>query len=395
TLRDLQSKADELGSRNMLNVAKVLEVHVMSLATDRWRDVPYSDAINLGAGAVNPQYDRQEDIYPALLALLKEVADDWGNNGIGDDDISTGDLLYGGDVELWQRYANSLRLRLATRISDVSASLAKQTIEEIAGNPSKYPIIDDNDDNTFFWWDANDASRFEPLADAYRTRPGVEFCAPDVMIDNFKANNDPRLSKYFEPAASDGGYHGYIIGAAANTSPSGMSHWSYKYEQDLGGFSPWYRAAENWFYYAEAATRGWSVGFTAKAAYEKGVTASMEENDISAAEISAYLAGAGAFPTGTVDQQRKKLYYELWAAMFKQGMEGWSLYRRTGQPDFLYVAPGRAIALQGHHWGPLRSPYPDTERNLNTANNKPFNDEVIDDLWGKQMWWDQRTGVNN
>jgi len=397
TLRDIQAKAAELGARNLLNAAKVLEVHIMSIATDRWRDLPYSDAVNLSEGVLNPTYDVQEDIYPALLATLKEVADDWAN-GAGGDDLSGGDLLYGGDINQWQRYCNSLRLRLATRLSVVSASLAQQTVTEIATNPSRYPFIESNDDNAFFWWDAGDATRWEPLADAYRTRPGVEFCAPDVMIDNFKANEDPRLSKYFEPAVSDGEYRGYIIGAAANTAPGGMSHWSYAYEQDLGGFSPWFRAAESWFAIAEAATRGWNVGISAQDAYEKAVTSSMDENGVTAEETEAYLAGAGAFPSGSADEQRNKLWYEQWAAMFKNGMEGWTLYRRTGIPDFLYVAPGRGLASASylnHNWGPLRSPYPDTERNLNTANNAPFNADVVDDLWGKQMWWDQRVGVNN
>ncbi|MDR1860017.1 MAG: SusD/RagB family nutrient-binding outer membrane lipoprotein [Bacteroidales bacterium] len=396
TLRDIQKKASEDGMRNMLNVAKVLEAHVMSIATDRWRDVPYSDAARIDEGILNPTYDTQEEIYPALLTLLKEVADDWADNGEGDDDISGGDLLYGGDIELWQKYANSLRLRLATRISDVSAALAKQTVEEILGAPAKYPVLTTPDENAFFWWDASDASRFEPLADAYRTRPGVEFCAPDKMVETFIANKDPRLSKYFEPAVASKQYRGYVIGAAANAAPANYSHWSYAYEQDLGGFSPWFRAAETWFYIAEAATRGWNTkGVDAKTAYENGITASMEENGVSASSIATYINGAGTFPTGTPEQQRKKIWYEAWVAMFKQGMEGWSIYRRTGVPEFLYVAPGRPAKYSAHHFIPLRSPYPDTERNLNTENNKTFNADVIDDFWGKQMWWDQRQGVNN
>ena len=81
-------------------------------------------------------------------------------------------------------------------------------------------------------------------------------------------------------------------------------------------------------------------------------------------------------------------------AMFKQGMEGWSLYRRTGVPDNLYPAPGRPANYSNHNVPPFRSPYPDKERNLNNANCAPFDAEVVDNLWGKQMWWDTRTGVH-
>ncbi|MBQ2855897.1 MAG: SusD/RagB family nutrient-binding outer membrane lipoprotein, partial [Bacteroidaceae bacterium] len=65
-IMDLQSRATE--SPNLMNVAKVMEVHVMQIATDRWRDVPYSDAIKMDEGILNPTYDTQEQIYPALLA---------------------------------------------------------------------------------------------------------------------------------------------------------------------------------------------------------------------------------------------------------------------------------------------------------------------------------------
>lgn len=68
------------------------------------------------------------------------------------DALGDGDVLFWGDVELWQKFTNSLRLRLAMRISGVNNGLAKSTVEEIMGNPSKYPIMESNDDNAFFWW---------------------------------------------------------------------------------------------------------------------------------------------------------------------------------------------------------------------------------------------------
>ena len=106
-------------------------------------------------------------------------------------------------------------------------------------------------------------------------------------------------------------------------------------------------------------------------------------------DIADYLANAGKFTN-----DKKQIYYEEWVAMFKQGMEGWSLYRRTGVPDNLYPAPGRPANYSNHNVPPFRSPYPDKERNLNNANCAPFDAEVVDNLWGKQMWWDTRTGVH-
>ena len=406
-IMDLQRRAGD-SSLNLLNVAKVMEVHIMQIATDRWRDVPYSDAVKMADGVLNPTYDTQEEIYPALLAKLKEAADGFAEGGA---DPLDGDLLFDGDLTKWQKYCNSLRLRLAIRISGVDATLAKSTIEEVLGNPTKYPIMEDNDDNAFFWWQGSDVNFYEPIADAYRTRK-TEFSCSDVMVDNLLANNDPRIGIYCNPTPSsqnpddkddpesgyktdytDGTpvYRGYIIGAKANAVSKKYSVWGHRYGIDLGGFSPWMRVAEVYFHIAEAKMLGYNVGSyaaTAEEAYNKGVALSLEENGVAAADAAAYLAGAGKFD-GTIN----KVWYEEWVAMFKQGMEGWSLHRRTGTPENMYIAPGRPAQYANHNVPPLRSPYPSTERNLNKENNAKFDADVVDNLWGKPMWWDKREGV--
>ncbi|MBM6759871.1 SusD/RagB family nutrient-binding outer membrane lipoprotein [Bacteroides mediterraneensis] len=395
---DLQGRAT--AGSNLMNVAKVLEVTVMQIATDRWRDVPYSDAVKMGEGILTPKYDKQEDIYPALLAKLKEAADSFASNE-GTDDISDGDLLFGGDITKWQKYCNSLRLRLAIRISEVSPELAQSTVEEVLGDPSRYPIMDSNDDNAFFWWQGSDSNFFEPIADQYRTRK-TEYCASDVMVDNLLAADDPRIGIYFTPTPAsqtegdddytDGTpvYRGYTIGASSNAVSKLYSVWNYKYGQDLGGFSPWMRVAEVYFHIAEAAMLNYNTGNygTAAVNYEKAVRFSMVENEVSDADATEYLENGGKF-----DNTLKKIWYEEWVAMFKQAMEGWSLYRRTGVPENNYIAPGRTAQYANHNVPPLRSPYPSTELNLNAANNAPYNAEVVDNLWGKPMWWDTREGV--
>ena len=398
-LREIQDRAKEGKLVNNEMVAKTMEASLMLIATDRWRDIPYSQAVKMSEGILTPTYDRQEDIYPVLLALVKEAGDAFAAGG-GSDDVD-GDLFYFGDTDQWQRYANSLRLRIAMRLSGVSSAIAKQHVEEILGNPSKYPLIDDNADNAFFWWDANDNTRWEPIAAAYYTRKG-EFCAPDVMVNNMLERNDPRIGVYFTPTPISQNpkdpdykpdlptYNGYIIGAKANATLKYYSIWADRFGIDLGGFSPYYRACETYFHIAEAAMLGWKTGgISAEEAYNTGVTLSMEENGIDEDDIEEYLEGEAQF-----DNTLKMIWYEQWVGLFKNGMEGWSLYRRTGVPENHYIAPGRADKYKDHNVPPFRSPYPDIERTLNTDNNKPFDGEVKDDFWGKRMMWDTRTGVN-
>jgi len=380
-VQEIKKKAEADEATNLLGVAKVLEAYIFQAMTDTWRDIPYTDALNLSEGILLPSYDRQEDIYPALLNTLKE-ANDLFNQG-GSDNLGDGDVLFNGDVEKWQKFCNSLRLRMAMRISGVDAGLAKSTVEGIMGNLSSNPIMESNDDNAFFMYPGSTPYEETWFEDGKgRDDHGMS----DILIDALKERNDPRLPVYAYPATDDGEYRGYTIGATAQPSLATISRIGYRFRNDPAGFAPYMRYAETMFHVAEAAQKGYNVGMSAKEAYDAAVTGSMIENGIEQADIDAYLAGAGAF-----DGTLQKIYWQEWIALFKQGMEAWSLFRRTGVPTTHYVAPGSAYT--GHNSPPFRYPYPNNELTLNGGNSKAFADEVVDDFWGKKMWWDTRTGV--
>lgn len=379
-LAEIKAKAEADGANNMLAVAKILEAMIYQTMTDTWRDIPFTDALKMGEGVLLPAYDRQEDIYPALLASLKEANDLLNAGSI--DNLGDGDVLFGGDLLKWQKFGNSLRLRMAMRISDVDAGLAKSTVEAIMGNPAANPVMESNDDNAFFVFPGA-----TPYEDTWfedgkgRDDHGVS----DVLVNALKDLNDPRLPVIAKPN-EDGEYAGFTIGAAAQPSLGKVSRIGARYRDEAAGFSPFMRYAEVKFHVAEAAQKGFNVGTTAEEAYNEAVTASCQENGVADEDIAAYLAGAAAFD-GTLEQ----IYWQEWIALFKQGMEAWSLFRRTGVPTTHYIAPGTTYT--GHNTPPFRYPYPNNELTLNGGNAKPFADEVVDDFWGKQMWWDTRTGV--
>lgn len=379
-VNEIKKKATADEANNLLGVAKVLEAYIFQIATDTWRDVPFTDAIKMADGVLLPSYDRQEDIYPALLEILAEANTLLAS---GNDNLGDGDILFSGDVMKWRKFANSLRLRIAMRMSGVNASLAKSTVETIMGNLSQNPIMTSNDDNAFFWYPGSSPYE-ETWYEDSKTRD--DHGMSDILIDAMKDLGDPRLSVYAKPATEDGEYRGFTIGATAQPSLSSISRIGDRFRGDPAGFAPYMRYAETMFHVAEAALKGYNVGMSAEEAYEDAVTASLEENGIEQAEIDAYLAGSAAFD-GTLEQ----VYWQEWIALFKQGMEAWSLFRRTGVPTTHYVAPGSAYT--GHNSPPFRYPYPQNELTLNGGNSKQFADEVVDDFWGKKMWWDTRTGV--
>lgn len=376
-----QAKTDN--TINMQAAALTFQAFIWQIATDRWRDLPYKQAIAGDQGFITPEYDKQEDIYPALIAQLKTAADLFAQGS--SDPLGSGDLLYGGNLTKWKKFCNSLRLRLAIRISNINSSTAKSIIEEITGNPTKYPVFTSNTDNAFFMW-ASSTPYQEPWYNDFKTRDDHGISKP--MVDSLKGLNDPRLQVYAKPAASDGQYRGVEIGPPGTLPAIGQySRIGVRFRETPAGFTPFMRYSEVQFILAEAALKGWNTGITAATAYSNGITASLNENGITdGPTITAYINGPKVLWDGDV----KKIYMQKWISLYKNGHETWAEERRTDFP-LLAAAPGSPFP--GHNRPPFRYPYPTDETTLNGNNSAAFVKDIKDDFWGKKMWWDTRTGV--
>ena len=298
--------------------------------------------------------------------------------------IGSNDVLYGGNVMKWKRLANSLRMRLATRMSNVARSVAKTHIEEILGDLNTYPIMSENADNAYLVWQTSSPYQEPWFADKL-ARDDHGMCI--TFIDILKDFNDPRLAVFAKPATFDGEYRGVISGAMPGSyTLSHISRIGSIFRDEADGFTPIMRAAEVHFMIAEAAFRGWNTGgLSAQQAYENGITTSFEEYDLGAP--GEYLSGAGVAWNNDVNQ----IHLQKWICLFKNGNEAWAENRRTDVPQ-LGHAPYSPYT--GHNRPPFRYPYPVDELNLNSANIEPHLSGIIDQFWGQKMWWDTRTGVN-
>ena len=389
-LNDVLNKTTEEFDRNTRLVARLWQSYMWLYLTDGWRDVPYTEA-QKGAeedgSVLKPKYDKQEDIYPAILDSLKVIADDMAT-GFGDDDLGAGDFIYEGDMEKWQQFCNSLRLRAAIHISGVAPELARTTIEEIAGNPAKYPIIDNNAANCYLYWPGAEPYN-EPWYDlGYIERRVDNFGMSDIFIDHLLETEDPRIASVANKA-SDGEYRGYQNGAAS--APSDLSSISFigdRYMNEAAGFTPFFKSAESYYILAEAAMLGYNVGMSAQDAYEKAVRLSMEDNGIPDASTDAYLAGAGKW-----NNTKERIWWDQWVALFKDNFEAWTLYRRTGIPSTNYPSLN-SVYGDAHNDQPFRLPYPNNEYQYNEESLNVVLGNVEDFVWGQQMWWDTRTGVH-
>lgn len=339
---------------------------------------------------MKPKYDSQEIIYPAILENLKAIADEMAA-GLGSDNIGEGDFLFGGNIQRWQKFCNSLRMRAAMRIVNVAPDLAKSTIEEICQNQAAYPLLETSAENAYFYWQGS-SPYFEPYYNDFRTRD--EYGMSNIFVNHLKSMNDPRISAIMQPAATDGEYRGFENGAlSAPSNIQTISRMGVMYREDPAGFTPLLKSSENYFIMAEAAMRGWNVGISAQEAYETAVKLSMDDNGVSAADAETYLANAGKW-----DNTLERIYMEEWVALFKENCEAWSLYRRTGYPKEIRTSgeyPGKfCIFGTIHNDVPFRMPYPDNEYQYNKENVEVAAAEIVDNTWGKQMWWDTRANVH-
>ena len=385
TWRDLYRTAIDLENAKIIALANdnpniyaaslTFQSLVFSIGTDSWRDLPFSKALKGGEGVINPAYDTQEEIYPALLDSLKKAGDVFAEGNLAK--LGDGDFLFNGDTELWQRFANSLRLRLAMRIAEVS-QVGIDHIADVLDNPDNYPIMESNDHNAFLYWPGS-APYKEPWMENSESRD--DHAVGSFLIDYMKSINDPRLSVYAKPARSDGEYRGVIPGVADEDlgSIAQYSRIGARFRDDAMGFTPYMRYAEVLFIISEAASKGYTTVMTAADAYEKGIVASLEENGL---EDAAFVA-ANPF-------SEENLYLQKWISLFKQGHEAWAEARRH---DVLDMPAAPAARFPGHDRPPFRFAYPTSESNLNGANSSAYYSEVVDRFWGKKMWWDTRTGV--
>lgn len=389
-IKDLLAKTEPnaAGFKNVRTISRVWQNYMWFLLTEGWRDVPYSEALKgmpTDGSIFLAKYDKQEDIYPAVMAELKVIADEMAA-GYGTDDVGDFDIIYKGDMEMWQKFCNSLRLRMAMRISGVSASLAKTTIEEIAGDPVKYPLIESNAENCYVHFPGA-LPYLEPWYNAGIQGKRIDnWGLSDIFIDHMMATKDPRIAAIAQKT-NDNTYRGYPNGEKSGPSSLRSISWiGEKYMSDAGGFVPFYKSCETYYILAEAALLGYNVGTTAADAYKKAVTLSMEEHDVAQADIDTYLAGAGAW-----DGTKERIWWDTWVALFKENAEAWSLYRRTGIPSTNYPSLN-SIYGTAHNDQPWRAPYPNSEYQNNKVNVEAAASKVKDFVWGEQMWWDKRTG---
>ena len=361
-------------------VAEVLQVWAFQNLTDTFGDIPYAEALQ-GAANPSPAYTPQEEIYPDLIARLTAA-----QAAIDPDATVPGDVIFGGDASKWKRFANSLKMRVAIRMADVMPNEAGQAIAQAV----QAGAMTSNDDNALF--DFQPSAPFSnPIWENYNLAGRDDWAVSDALVEELSSRDDPRLGIYVDPtpasAAGDPQYVGLDYGlaggvAAAIPRNSFSRPGAAVRTQTAPAIFMLYD--EVLFIRAEAAARGLS-GATGDAddLFESAVGASVDywtDGD----DTDDYV---DSLPTLTAGNYRQVLGVQKWLALYMQGLQGWSEWRRLGFTGVLEApAGGKADQFDGPI--AVRLVYPTTEGSLNAANLQAAIANQGADTQGTRVWWD-------
>jgi len=407
-LVDLKTQAaKDPANINMLSISRILLTLQMSLITDLYGDVPYSQA---GQGYLTnnftPAYDAQQSIYMDMLKELDEAAAAIDASAVNP---GAADFVYKGDMAKWKKMAYSLMLRLAMRMQKVDAASAQTwAAKAIAGgtmasNDDSFAIMYANDGGTATI-NSNSYNLGEAEGAGHRnevSKGSIQWSK--TLIDMMKSRNDPRLGVIAElksgdrtPANQRGLPNGFDAATlAALTGETGPDAYSRPSTILYSASNPYILLpyAEVAFMKAEAITRGWATG-DATASFKAGQAAAIQQLDVntgapaaSAAAITAYQT-ANAMGSG-LSGAMTSIHTEMFIlnASTLNGFEGWANWRRTGLP---VLTPTNYPGNRTNGSIMRRLIYPVSEQGQNTKAYQAAISAQGADEFTTRMWWDKQ-----
>lgn len=357
---------------NMVAIIEVLEVYAWQCVVDAWGDMPYSEAL-MGAENSIPVYDDAAGIYDNLLTTLSDAI---GSMKTSSGSFGGADLIYGGDVASWKRFANSLKMRVGMRLADVNAAKAETAVTQAIASG----VFTSQDQSGYLFY-VGVAPNVNAIYNAYVIDNRKDYIPTNTLVDYMVGFNDPRLPYLFTQVDDGSGnliYLGAVAGLDAAQSYNNFSNFTDRF------FEPTFEAilidyVEVEFLLAEAAAR-FGNGDPATH-YATAVTESILYWGGSAADATAYLGETGVAYNAA--NWKESIGTQKWLALYNRGVEAWAEWRRLDFP-ILNVPEGMTYGDI-----PKRMPYPYNEKNRNKTNY----DNAVSAMGGtddhrQRIFWD-------
>lgn len=406
-------------STNLNAVCRIMKVYMFARLTDLYGDIPYSEAgMAAYTGVTRPIYDKQEDIYAHFFSELKEAAAQLDASK----DPVPGDFFYGGNVAAWEKFANSLRLRLAMRL--VKRDPAKAQTEAQAAyqdgvfdsNAAMCIMRHENVQNDYVDIRGNGVS---VGINQHEVVPRLSA----TFINQMRNSNDPRLNhiaRYY----IDLPYRPFdrvditeqvraVVGiTGVNPTDYIWDDWKNPFDIEVPGVgthtvtnneqkaqpanflirndAPFFHQtyAEVEFLLAEAALR-FGTGFgDVQMHYENGVRAALQQLSLftggpvfTDTEIANFIQSVPLLP----GRELEVINTQLWIALFLNGPEAYANWRRSGYP----VLPSPVNGESNSTTTPRRFEYPLSEQEQNGVNYGAAVGRLGGtNSWNGRVWWD-------
>lgn len=409
--KKVKVESEKSGAPEVFALAQILKISGWHKTLETFGPIPY---LHAGEATLVIPFDSEETVYNAMFEDLQsaiEVLTPLGEQGATV--VANYDAVYAGSAEKWIKYANSLMLRLAMRLRFVDEEKSKQWVKKALEN--KFGVMTMKEDEAQMSSGAG-----------YKYVNNIAYCATSYgevrmctsMFAYLNGYQDPRLSKYFLPSSSVDALDGFD-GKKYAPVPPGTADAADTYEDyslpNMTSDTPtyWMRASEVYFLRAEAALY-WPEFGDASALYKQGIEMSFEENGLSASLVDDYLATqsepveveiagySASQPTdittafeGGDEEKLEKIMIQKWIALYPNGQEAWTEWRRTGYPKLNPVKVNNGVS-QGitDRTGIRRMMYPisfrqseSDRKNYESAVKmlKDQSDEAI-----SRLWWDCR-----
>lgn len=366
-------EAQEVGAaelavkNNKLAMIQVMEVYCYQYLVDNFGDVPFTEALDINN--VTPAYDDDEFVYTSIISML-EAAVGMLTPSAGAGSFASNDLIYGGDVSSWVKFALTLHLKLGTRISKSHPTLASQVINTAFNGG----VFDSASDNAVFNYTGT-SPYVNPVYDYFVIDArNTDFVATSSFLALLESLNDPRVNAFYDDNVP-GGMIGGTYGAEGNAY-SELTHLNPSYTDDAVAPTVIMDYTLALFDLAEAVERGFIAG-DAEMYYNEGVKASFASLGLSSADADAYLVD-NAYDSASWDQS---IGIQKYIASFHSAHEAWTEARRLGIPT-LAVAASNGVA------NPKRMIYPIDEPLVNTTNYNAAASNMGSDSTTSAIFWD-------
>jgi hypothetical protein len=379
-------KAAAYGSNaNQIATARILKAWWYLRVTDAWGNVPYSEALQFKGDI---PYDDQQAIYTDLLNELKEAVAQFDGGA-----SFQGDILLGGDVNRWKKFANSLRLMMGVRLAKIDANKGKaEVLDALAASGGV--LTSYTEDVKLAYPGGN---FLNPFYNYYNITQRRDIAISETLTDFMNTNADKRVLSYgSESTTNPGTVKGFPYGlerSDAVTWANGNPDWARVISNAMRTPTmPMYilTASQVYLARAQAAQMGWTAE-NATAMYASGIEQGWRQWGVyNLVDLTAYMADPDIALAG--GSQISKIFRQRWIAAYPDGQEAFDVWREANGNGNNYLvltpAPGTTTGI------PRRLAISQTQFDLNPANTNAV--ATIYTVGGEKdsqyarMWWDKQ-----